>query len=237
MGYKAAIFDMDGTILDTVADLRDALNHTFRDFDHRSDFSEDEVKLFFGGGAAVAIRRALAVENGFPLERLEQIGTKDEPSLSIDEKLAEEIRAAYTPYYAEHCNIKTGPYPGILPMLRNLKRRGIGIAVVSNKPDEAVQSLNREHFEGLFDYAAGEVRGIRRKPYPDMVEKALGQLKTDRREAVYIGDSEVDIQTASNSGLDCISVDWGFRSRAFLMLNRAGCIASSCEDIEDVIFG
>ncbi|MBR0400179.1 MAG: HAD family hydrolase [Mogibacterium sp.] len=229
--YKAAVFDMDGTILDTVEDLRDALNHSLSRFGHRADFTAEDTCAFFGSGALTAVKRALAAESGLAYEDLLRIGTPDEPELPYDLKTAEEILDYYKPYYAEHCAIKTGPYPGITKLLSDLRAAGIKTAVVSNKPDEAVQTLCRDYYEGCFDHAAGEKAGIRRKPAPDMIDAALKDLGIDAKEAVYIGDTEVDIETAANSKLDCICVEWGFRPRRHLEACGAEMIVASCDEL------
>lgn len=150
----------------------------------------------------------------------------------------QKIQEIYTPYYAAHCDIKTGPYAGILEVLEKLRAAGVKTAVVSNKPDIAVQKLVNDLFTGMFDLSVGEMDGVRRKPAPDMTEKALRDLGTaDKRKAVYIGDSEIDMQTAENSGLDCISVDWGFRGRKFLEEHKAKTIVSRPEEILPLILG
>ena len=231
--YKAAIFDMDGTILDTIEDLRDALNFALEKFGHRHDFSAEETCAFFGSGALSAIMRALAAENGVGFEGLLAIDSN--ASSEEDKKTAEEILQFYKPYYAAHCDIKTGPFPGIPELLSKLKDAGILTAVVSNKPDPAVQELCLEYFPGGFSHATGEQIGIRRKPEPDMVLAALKELGVSAEDAVYIGDSEVDMETAENSGLDLIMVDWGFRSHRFLEDLGAETIVSDCEQLEALL--
>jgi phosphoglycolate phosphatase len=168
-------------------------------------------------------------------QEIELIGTPHEPELPFESCVADEILEYYKPYYAEHCAIRTGPYPGINALLSDLRNAGIKTAVVSNKPDEAVQTLCRDHFSGCFDHAAGEKPGIKRKPAPDMIIAALEEMGIASEDAVYIGDTEVDIQTARNSGLDCICVDWGFRSREQLLDCGAETIVSSCDEIEKII--
>ena len=125
--------------------------------------------------------------------------------------LFEQTFAAFKAYYGEHCLDHTLPYPDVLNVMKELKERGIKIAIVSNKLDSAVKELDEKFFAGYTTAAIGEMEGVARKPAPDMVEKALRELGVAKSDAVYVGDSDVDIQTAQNSGLDCISVTWGFR--------------------------
>ena len=173
-------------------------------------------------------------ERSFPISnRLEPQTTPSQTPSTL-----QKIQEIYTPYYAAHCDIKTGPYAGILEVLEKLRAAGVKTAVVSNKPDIAVQKLVNDLFTGMFDLSVGEMDGVRRKPAPDMTEKALRDLgTTDKKEAVYIGDSEIDMQTAENSGLDCISVDWGFRGRKFLEEHKAKTIVSRPEEILPLILG
>ena len=127
------------------------------------------------------------------------------------------------------------PFPGVIELIRTLKDAGVKVAVVSNKPDPAVQSLCRDYFPDLFDYAVGEKEGVKRKPSPDMVRSALAELGVPAEQAVYIGDSEVDIQTAQNAGLDCICVDWGFRTKKDLVRSGAKTIVSTCDEIRNIL--
>lgn len=237
MGYQAAIFDMDGTVLNPLSDLTDSINYALSQTGHRCDYTEDLVRQFFGSGITVAITRALATENGISPDDLLQIGTDhDTITPTIDAAEVQCIQEIYLPYYEAHCNDKTGPYDGIPEVLRQLKAEGVLTAVVSNKPDAAVQTLVKELFNGLFDLSVGEMVGVRRKPAPDMTEKVLKDLGiNDKSKAVYIGDSEIDMQTAVNSGLDCISVDWGFRGRKFLEENHAQTIVSRPEELAELI--
>lgn len=230
--YQAAIFDMDGTILDTIEDLKDALNYSMARFGHRADFAAQETCLFFGGGARVAVTRALAAEAGWSDKDILKIGTPEEPTGPVtDEETIQEILDFYKSYYAAHADIKTGPYPGIPQLLQRLAQLGVSTAVISNKPDPAVQSLCRDYFPDLFSYSAGEIAGIPRKPAPDMIHAALDKLGASPEETVYIGDSEVDIETARNAGLDCICVDWGFRTRDYLISSGAARIVSTCDEL------
>ena len=234
--YRAAVFDMDGTILDTITDLTSSLNEACRKTGHRADFTKDDVRHFFGSGAEVAAQRALAVEKGYSLREVGALGVNRRAAeFGVSEEAANAVIAAFAAHYNVHCDDATGPYPGILALLRRLKAAGVQIAVVSNKLDEAVQVLNRVHFEGLFEEAKGERADIRRKPAPDMVFAVLASLGLKPEEAVYIGDTEVDMETARNSGMDCISVSWGFRSREALEALGATHIVDRADEIYDLI--
>ncbi len=232
MKYKAVIFDMDGTILDTVSDLMDAINYAMAQRDHRHDYDYETTKLLFGSGVRVAFERALALENGAPYSSLEAIGmTNEGEEFGVHQDEVTKLMDIYLPYYNSHCLIKTGPYPGINELIAKLRKEQVLTAVVSNKPESAVISLVNDLFTGLFDYSAGEKPGIKRKPAPDMVRASLDYFGIDRSLAVYVGDSEIDMLTAENSGLDCICVDWGFRGKAFLTEHNAGTIVSDCEEL------
>ena len=233
MKYKAVIFDMDGTVLNTLDDLCDSLNYAMAQAGHKSDFTPEEVKYFAGGGVGTTVGRALAREKGAALEDLEFIGTGKGPA---EDPLSSEILAVFRPYYAAHCNIRTGPYAGIPELILRLRAAGLRTAVVSNKPDASVKELVDAQFRGLFDASIGEQAGIPRKPAPDMVNLSLKMLGiTDRSEAVYVGDSEVDMQTADRSGLDCICVEWGFRGREFLLAHGAKVIAATPREAGDIL--
>lgn len=210
MKYQAVIFDMDGTILNTAEDLASSLNWALEQTGHRAGYTSREVSRFFGSGAYVAAGRALYFEKTGKV-------VLDVPEDPERDKEAEHIQEVFRRHYIDHCAEKTGPYPGIPELLQKLKDAGIPAAVVSNKPDDAVHRLSRDYFPGLFHFCAGEMAGIRRKPAPDTVWKACREYRVDPKDAVYIGDSEVDIQTAKNAGTHMISVCWGFREKEFLL--------------------
>lgn len=239
MRYRAAVFDMDGTVLNTIGDLTDSLNYILEQTGHKHGYTEEDVRQFFGSGVQVAVTRVLAIESGIAgYQDLEQVGQPDDTiSAQVDGREVERIQELFRPYYEAHCDIRTGEYPGISDLLKRLRAAGVKTAVVSNKPDPAVQTLAEDYFTGLFDLSIGEQPGIRRKPAPDMTLKALKDLGVTQKEAVYIGDSEIDMQTARNSGLDCISVAWGFRSRDFLERHHASLIVSDAGEIGDRILG
>ncbi len=193
---NAIIFDLDGTLLDTRDDLRDALNHSLAAHSYPTR-TLDEARRFVGNGIRNLVSR------GVPA------GTAEADIDAVFE--------TFKPYYQAHCLDKTKPYEGILELLVRLKQTGYPTAVVSNKADAAVQTLCDRFFPGLVDFAVGERQNVRRKPAPDSVLAALDALKVSREQAVYVGDSEVDIQTARNAGLPCISVTWGFRTEKTLL--------------------
>ncbi len=236
MKYKAAIFDMDGTVLNTLDDLGAAINYTMKLSGHDHNYTSEQVRNFFGSGVRVALQRALAVEYGENWDDLVKIGTKEEhlPAEVTDEEI-ERLIPIYKTYYDAHCADLTGEYAGISDLIDRLRENGVVTAVVSNKPDTAVQKLSVDYFDGKFDLSVGEQSGILRKPAPDMVLKALKELNIDVKDAVYIGDSEIDLQTAINSGMDCISVTWGFRSREFLENLGAKTIVSDPAEIALII--
>ena len=211
MAYKTALFDMDGTLLDTLEDLRDSTNHVLREMGY-PERSLEEMRRFVGNGAEMQIRRAV-------------------PEGTSKENIAKALRA-YRAYYQEHCRIKTKVYDGLLDMLDALKARGVKTAVVSNKPDAAVKKLSEEYFGGRMDYAVGAKEGVHCKPYPDMVDDALKALGETRDGAVFIGDSEVDVQTGLNAGLPVIAVSWGFRSREVVIEAGATVIADDARQLE-----
>lgn len=195
MGYAAVIFDMDGTILNTLEDLAGAVNAMLRQ-EGLAEISVGQVRRSVGNGVAVLMEKVLPGGRAYPRY--------------------DEATAFYRAYYESHCRIKTAPYPGILSLMDGLKRRGIALAVVSNKQDAAVKPLSRAFFGERMAVSMGEAPGLRRKPYPDMVWAAIEQLGKRREQCLYVGDSEVDVATARNAGLDCCSVTWGFRDRALL---------------------
>ena len=178
------LFDLDGTLLNTLDDLMDAVNHTMEAFDYPRH-SREEVRRFVGNGAGRLLQ--LSVPQGRDWQ---------------------EPLAAFQSYYREHCQIKTAPYPGIMEALYALKK--YPMAIVSNKPDAAVKKLCAQYFPGI--YAQGEHPGCPRKPSPDMVRVAMEHIGVDR--CIYVGDSEVDVLTAHNAAVPCLSVLWGFRDRA-----------------------
>ena len=218
MQYKAVIFDMDGTILDTANDLTSSVNYAMGLCGHKHDYVRADGMRLFGSGVHTALQRALAMEAGEnDPARLRRIGSSEMMTVpGIDEAEVARIEEVFRPFYLEHSRDETGPYDGIMDLLYALREKGIRTAVVSNKPDPAVKKLALDCFENLFDAAAGEQSGIRRKPAPDMVEAVLKDFGIAAEEALYIGDTEIDVQTAENTGMPCVCVSWGFRPVDFL---------------------
>ena len=210
MRYKAVLFDMDGTVLDTLGDLTNAVNHTLRVFG-MPERTRREAAGFLGNGAAWLIAHAV-------------------PEGTSPETTAEVLRA-YQPWYDGHCAIETAPYPGILDMMARLAEAGVKQAVISNKQDSAVKLLAARHFPGLLEAAVGESATVRRKPNPDAVLAALGHMGVAREDAVYVGDTEVDIETAKNAGLACAVVGWGFRTGEELRAVWPGRIFQTAEEL------
>jgi len=210
MEYQLAIFDLDGTLLDTLEDLADSTNYIMQQFGY-PERTLTEVRSFVGNG----IRKLL--------ERSAPKGTSSEEIDRMFEQFKE--------YYGAHCADKTKPYDGIMDMLNALQKQGVKLAVVSNKADYAVKALCEQYFPGFFDEAVGERVGIARKPAPDTVNEVLKNLHMDKAQAVYIGGSEVDVQTAQNAGMDCIAVDWGFRDKEVLKEAGAEIIVSTPEEV------
>lgn len=179
------LFDLDGTLLDTLQDLMDSLNHVLAQFGYPTR-TQEETRCFVGNGVSMLIRRAIP-----------------------EDAELQPVLDAFRAHYQTHCRVRTGPYPGIPEALAELKE-SYPIAVVSNKPDPAAKALCADFFPGIF--ALGESPDCPRKPAPDMVTKAMAAIGVDR--CIYVGDSEVDVATAKNAGVPCLSVTWGFRSEA-----------------------
>ncbi len=214
MSYKLAIFDLDGTVLDTLDDLANAVNHTL-EVHNMPTRTLKEIRAILGNGARNLIERSVPE------------GT--------DAAVTDGVFEYYKKYYEEHSEINTKPYDGVMDMLHALKDRGIKLAVLSNKPDAAVQPLAKKYFEGIFDYVSGEREGITRKPAPDGIYEALRVLDIPPEDAVFVGDSEVDIDTAKNAPMTCISVCWGFRDADFLLESGATRIVSRANELFDEI--
>ena len=155
--------------------------------------------------------------------------------MGTPKELVEEMLPVFKEHYDAHCLDNTKPYDGIVDLMRELKQRGYKMAIVSNKIDSAVKELNRRFFSGVIEVAIGEREGIRRKPAPDTVFAALKELKSEKKNSIYIGDSEVDYATAKNAGIPCISVLWGFRDKKYLKEIGADVFAEDPSDIMDLL--
>ena len=201
MKYSTVIFDMDGTLLDTIEDITDSVNYVLKKNGYPIH-TVDEVKHMVGSGSAVLIERALE-------------GGRENPDFG-------RIFSEYSEYYEAHCNIKTGPYKHIPSLLRELKSRGYKLAIVSNKPMAAVKELRDSYFGDCVEVAIGVSDNLRRKPYPDECIAAMEALGSKKEDCIYVGDSEIDHRTAVNFGVPCISCLWGFRTKQELIDAGAG---------------
>lgn len=212
MTYKTYIFDLDGTLLDTLGDLAVSVNYALRTHG-MPEHSVDDVRRFVGNGVRLLMERA--VPDGAQNPQFD------------------EAFATFRDYYMQHSLDTTQPYAGIPETLAALRTQGCCIAVVSNKMMAATQELCRHFFPDTVEVAIGEheAEGICKKPAPDTVYAALRELGVGKEGAVYVGDSDVDIQTAHNAGLPCISVLWGFRDRDFLMQHGAETFVSAPREL------
>ncbi len=209
MRYKLAVFDLDGTVLNTIGGLTHAVNAALA-MNGLPARSREEVQAMVGNGTRKLIERALGDD--------------------ADPVLISKVYSDYQKYYAENCSYDTYPYDGIKQMLIKLNEAGIKCAVVTNKPDIPAKKLIQENFGSLIAETHGNVPEVPVKPDPTFVYETMKNLGVKPSEAVYIGDSDVDIRTGKNAGIDYISVDWGFRTREFLLANGAERIFSKpCE--------
>lgn len=215
MRYKLVIFDLDGTILNTLDDLTNSLNYALLK-SNLPKRKQDEVRSFLGDGIKKLVERGV-------------------PKCTSQETI-NTVLNDFIVHYKDHNSDYTKPYDGIINLLNILKEKGVLTAVVSNKADYAVQILCNNYFRNSFDVIVGEKPEVRKKPAPDAVLNVLDQLNISRQNAIYIGDSEVDILTAANAGMDCICVDWGFRTRDQLIKAGAKKIVSEPEYILKEIF-
>ena len=208
--YKAVIFDLDGTLLNTLDDLHASVSHALK-LHFLPPRTLDETRLAVGDGIGNLIARS--IESG-----------KENPLFSS-------CLEAFRTHYATHNAVKTAPYPDILTLLDTLRNEGILIGVVSNKIDSAVKTLCERYFKGYIDSAIGEREGVLRKPAPDSLFACLDALGVSKSDAIYVGDSEQDILTAKNATLPSISVTWGFRDKDTLLKAGAEAFANSPLDI------
>lgn len=208
--YKLIAFDLDGTILNTLGDLHASINHVLESYNF-PERTIDEVRCFVGNGVLKLVERAVPS------------GTSRDIILEIFNKFKE--------YYLAHLTVKSVPYDGVIDLIKELRKRGYKIAVVSNKIHPAVVALCDEYFEGLIDFSLGEDPIRPKKPHPEMLNYAMESLGVTSDETLYVGDSEVDIETAINSNVDYISVDWGFKTKEFLIEHGSKNIVSTMEEL------
>jgi len=214
MRYKYIMFDMDGTVLDTLTDLTNAVNHSLGVY-NLPPRTKEEIRSFLGCGARQLIN--LSVPEG------------------CDEALTKKVYEFYMDWYDRHCMIETAPYPGTLELMEKLIALGLKLCIVSNKPHSAVVELAERLFPGLLETAIGEKEGISRKPAPDMVLHAMELMGADRENSLYVGDAEPDIQTAQNAGIDCASVTWGFRDAPQLIAAGGKYLVNSMDELYELI--
>lgn len=212
--HNTIIFDLDGTLLDTLDDLTTAVNYALRKH-YLPKRSKDEVRQFLGNG----------------MERLIELSVPKGKKTKNFKTILQDFKA----YYLVNAITKTAPYPGIMDMLNTLKQKGFKLAIVSNKGYQAVSFLREYFFNETIDVAIGEKEGIRKKPFPDTVYEALSVLNEEKQNAYYVGDSEVDILTAKNAGMQCLSVSWGFRTKEELQFYDSDLIFDNPSDILNYI--
>lgn len=215
MRYPAILWDLDGTLLDTLTDLAASTNAALA-ANGLPPRSMDEVRAFVGNGIRLLIERAVPA--------------------GCEAAVIEAVFAAFCAHYEAHCRDNTRPYDGILPLLERLKQAGVKSAIVSNKADFAVKTLAAAQFPDTIAVALGATDARPKKPAPDMVQAALSQLGIPRERALYVGDSEVDVATAAAAGVDSAIVTWGFRSRAQLVAAGARRLMDSVAELENWLF-
>lgn len=208
--YNTFIFDLDGTLLDTLTDLCNSVNYILRKHNF-PEHTNDEIRSYLGFGMETLISLSLPKH-------------KDEPKFN-------EVLQDFKDYYLEHSLDSTAPYPGIFELLTYLKEHNYKYAIVSNKGDFAVKHLNEYFFKDYIDVAIGEKAGIRKKPHPDTVFEAIKELGSSVECSYYVGDSEVDIETARNAGMKCIAVSWGFRTYHQLVECKADIIINTPQEL------
>ena len=214
MKIDTIIFDLDGTLLYTIEDLTDSTNYALKHFGYQTRTVE-EITNFVGNGVRLLIERA--IPDG-----------KDNPNL-------EECLTLFKTHYSNNMFNKTKPYDNIIDTLKELKKQNYKTAVVSNKFDSAVKELCNKYFEGLINSAVGQRDNVNKKPAPDAVFEVMKELNVTREQCIYVGDSEVDIKTAENAGIPCISVTWGYKSIDFLYKNGAETLIYSPEEILELV--
>ena len=214
MKYEAVIFDLDGTLIDTLEDLKDSINFALEQHG-MPERSLEEVHTFVGNGVKKLVFRSVP-EN-------------------TSEELRESCLKAFKAHYITNSMNKTRPYNGICGLVEKLKKNGVKLAVVTNKTQDAADAIMNEFFKDDFEIIIGQIDGVAQKPQPDGVWYAIEKLGASKQNSVYIGDSEVDCLTAKNSGIPIIGVTWGFRGRKVLEENNADYIVDSPEEILNII--
>lgn len=214
--YDTVIFDLDGTLLNTLEDLADSVNYSLA-LNGYPERTKEEVRKFVGNGIGKLIERAIPE--------------------GLMNPCFEKCLADFSAHYLTNMQNKTGPYEGILDLLDELNKKGYKLAIVSNKFDEAVKKLNNDYFAKYIEIAIGESKRIARKPAPDTVIKALNELNSSADQSIYVGDSDVDVQTAKNANMDSIGVTWGFRDRDLLEREGADYIIDKPEEMIMILEG
>ena len=214
MSYHAILFDLDGTLLNTLDDLHNSVNRTLSAFQFPLR-TREETRLAVGDGVGMLISRSIP-------------GGQDNPEFAA-------CLAAFRSDYAKNNQVQTAPYDGILALLGALRAKGIRIGVVSNKFDSAVKALCVDYFGNLVEVAIGECDGVRRKPNPDSLFAAIKELSVLPEDCLYVGDSETDVQTAKNAGIPCLSVLWGFRDKETLLNAGATSFVQTPSEILEMI--
>lgn len=210
MKYDAVIFDLDGTLTDTLGDLRNSVNFALRQFGF-PERTLDEIRSFVGNG----------------VRKLIYLSVPENTSEEVSEKCLD----VFKEYYKNNSLVETKPYDGIIPMIEILKNQGVRTAVVTNKMHEAAKEIAEIFFGDLIDITLGQIDGVAQKPEPDGIYHVLEKLGVSKEKSVYVGDSEVDCITAKNADIPCIGVTWGFRDESVLVENGADFIADTPDDI------
>lgn len=215
----AVVFDLDGTLLDTLDDITDSINYVMAAHGF-AERTKDEVRSFVGNGAKKLVERAMYSQE----ENADRVSDPD---------LVEQCYNEFKEYYNQNSNVKTAPYAGLASVLEKLYASGITMAVVSNKPDATVKELCEYHFEKYIKIAIGEKEGQKRKPDPTVLLDAINALGCDG--AIYVGDSEVDVRVAKNAGIPAVIMTWGFRDRQILIENGAEILANDASELMNAL--
>ena len=215
MKYEAVIFDLDGTLLNTIDDLADGVNYAMREFGFPTH-SVDRVRQMVGNGVLNLVKRALPDDK------------KD---------MLDIVLPVFKEYYSAHSKDKTAPYAGVVELLQKIKQKGLKTAILSNKFDGAVKALSKEYFGDLIDLPIGEGNGVKVKPNPEGMNHVLSVFGLDKSKCLYVGDSEVDVETGLGVEIDFAIVTWGFRDKDVLSSAGATVFADNVKELEEIIFG